>query len=710
MLKSISKKAVAVLLCISIMFTLLSVPVAAEIPFPSMAEIGNTKNGTTDIYSLPGTTGREAVAGTVSKKLDTLKEGTVVKIVGFGIDGDNDKWYEIKYGDGYQKKGFVFSLRVKILGNYIIDPEFEKWLTEQGFPESYKDRLRDMHSLYPKWKFYADHTNLDFNSAVKAQNGGVNNKYIDNDSDISWKLYEKGEYNWETGKWKGYDGDSWIKTTDQVVAYYLDPRNFLDIKNVFMFANESFNAEKEDLNFVKNAVKGTFMDAVLPEYAKKVAEENTSEQEGEQLEEPRTYAHAILDAAKQSGVSSATIVAVIRQEQGTKGTGKLISGTYSSEKYPTELKGYYNFFNIGAYADGTEYPSAADRGLWWARGMKSGATTYGRPWNTREKAIIGGALWYGGNYVSVGQNTIYYKNFNVYKNSKYAVHTHQYATNIEDSVSKGSIMAGAMDFLTEEEIVFHIPVYKNMPDKTVLPTKGTNNNRFLKTLSVEGYQLSSTFDRYTYSYETIVPHKQETVKINAVPEATDAKITGTGEVKLAVGNNDLKIVITSSGGATATYNLTIHREKAPDGEAEMPEINTKYKTDSGFVSNIQPDTSVSDFKTKLGVTKGKAVVMDSLGNEKKDGLISTGDLVHLYDTNEKIRATYTVVIYGDIDGNGKVTSVDLLAGQNHILKKKVRSDIYVKAMDIDGNGKVNSVDLLAGQKHVLKKKQIEQLR
>lgn len=716
MKRSIIKRIIALCMSVAIIFTFASIPAAAEIPYLSIAKVANTRNGTTDIYSLPGTTGHEADAENKnkSKKLDTLKDGTIVQITGAGIDGDGDKWYAINYGDGYTKSGFVYSERVEIVEIYVVDQAFEDWMTEQGFPESYKFGLRNIHLLYPNWKFYADHTGLDFNAAVKAENGGVNNKYVHVNSDSSLKSYEKGAYNWGTGKWVDGEDSNWIRTTDQVIAYYLDPRNFLDITNVFMFANESFNAEKEDLDFVKNAVKGTFMDAVLPEYASKAETEQ------------KTYAEAILEAAQQSGVSTATIVALIRQEQGTDGKGSLISGNYIYKEFDKngalikEVKdfiGYYNFFNIGAYAEPDKgFPTAAYRGLWWAKGAGSGATTYNRPWNTREKAIIGGAVWYGGNYVSVGQNTIYYKNFNVYKNTKYDVYTHQYATNIEDSKGKGSMMAQGMSGIVDGEIIFHIPVYKNMPEKTTLPTKGTNNNRFLKSLSVEGYTLSATFDRYTYSYEAVVPYTASKVKINAISEATDAKITGAGEVELATGNNDIKVVVTSSSGATATYNLTIYREKAPAGEAAMPELNTDYKI-GDYMTNIQPDTSIATFKNNLGVKNGKVVVMDSLGNEKKDvnslgkeNLISTGDFVHLYDANEKIRATYRVVIYGDIDGDGRVRSVDLLVGQRHIVGKVTLANIYVTAMDVDGNGKVNSVDLLIGQKHIVGKTLIEQQR
>lgn len=708
MKREILKKIVSIVICVSVILSLICVP-ASAISFPAFGVVSHSSGA--GVYTQPGyiLNGHDGRLDKTqpSDKVTTLATNTKIKLFATAADGDGDMWYEIGYGNNYQNKGYVICGRVKVIANYVYDQEFEDWLTEQEFPESYKDGLRNLHSLYPNWKFYADHTNLDFNAVVKAQNGGVNNKYIHVDSDISWKIYEKGEYNWETGKWKGYDGDSWIKTTDQVVAYYIDPRNFFDATNIFMFANEAFNAEKEDLSFVQNAVKGTFMDAVLPEHAVATTDDTSSDTTESTPETPRTYAHAILEAAKQSGVSTATIIALIRQEQGTQGGGNCISGVYSTAAYPEELKGYYNFFNIGAYAHSGR--NAIENGLIWAKGGTNNLTTYNRPWNTREKAIIGGAMWYGGNYVSVGQNTIYYKNFNVYTNTSYAVHTHQYATNIEDSVAKGSMMAQGMSGIVDEEIVFHIPIYKNMPEKTTLPVKGTNNNRFLESLSVEGYELSTTFDRYTYSYETIVPYSANKVKVVADASADDAAVTGAGEVELAVGNNEFNITVTSSSGLTATYKLSIHREKAPDGEAAMPELNTEYKI-GDYMTNVQPNTEISTFKTNLGVTNGKAVVMDALGNEKKDGLIATGDTVHLYDTNEKIRATYRVVIYGDIDGNGKITSVDLLSGQKHILKQKTLANIYVTALDIDGNGRVNSVDLLAGQKHVLKIKLIEQQR
>ena len=90
-----------------------------------------------------------------------------------------------------------------------------------------------------------------------------------------------------------------------------------------------------------------------------------------------------MNAASQSGVSPYVLAAMILQEQGNNGTSPLISGNYSG------YEGYYNYFNVEAYQSGSM--SAIQMGLRYA----SQSGTYGRPWNTVEKSIRGGAQSYG---------------------------------------------------------------------------------------------------------------------------------------------------------------------------------------------------------------------------------------------------------------------------------------------------------------------------
>ena len=123
--------------------------------------------------------------------------------------------------------------------------------------------------------------------------------------------------------------------------------------------------------------------------------------------EASPYIDIIMNAASQSGVSPYVLAAMILQEQGNNGTSPLISGNYSG------YEGYYNFFNVEAYQSGSM--PAIEMGLRYA----SQSGSYGRPWNTVEKSIRGGAQNYGDNYVKAGQNTFYLKKFNVQGSNPY---------------------------------------------------------------------------------------------------------------------------------------------------------------------------------------------------------------------------------------------------------------------------------------------------
>ena len=70
---------------------------------------------------------------------------------------------------------------------------------------------------------------------------------------------------------------------------------------------------------------------------------------------------------------------------------------------------------------------------------------------------------------------------------------------------------------------------------------------------------------------------------------------------------------------------------------------------------------------------------------------------------------YQIILYGDVNGDGKINSVDLLVLQRHILEIEKFDGIFLKAGNINKNGKKpSSVDLLLIQRHILNLKIIEQ--
>jgi hypothetical protein len=89
------------------------------------------------------------------------------------------------------------------------------------------------------------------------------------------------------------------------------------------------------------------------------------------------------------------------------------------------------------------------------------------------------------------------------------------------------------------------------------------------------------------------------------------------------------------------------------------------------------------------------------------GLVGTGHLVRIM-SNETIVRTYTVILYGDVTGDGKINAIDLTMIQRHILKKQSIQDIYVIASDVTRDEKINAIDLTMIQRHILKLKNVAQ--
>ena len=84
--------------------------------------------------------------------------------------------------------------------------------------------------------------------------------------------------------------------------------------------------------------------------------------------------------------------------------------------------------------------------------------------------------------------------------------------------------------------------------------------------------------------------------------------------------------------------------------------------------------------------------------------MGTGDTFQLKGEEED----YTVVVYGDVTGEGKISTKDALLIQKIALKKETNvSKEVLEAADVNNNGKVTTKDALAVQKYVLGKGEYE---
>lgn len=80
----------------------------------------------------------------------------------------------------------------------------------------------------------------------------------------------------------------------------------------------------------------------------------------------------------------------------------------------------------------------------------------------------------------------------------------------------------------------------------------------LKSLSVEGYEISPAFDKNTTEYTVEVPYDVTNITVKASENDSKASVSGTGSIDISEGTNKIEIVVTAQNGSIKTYYLTIN--------------------------------------------------------------------------------------------------------------------------------------------------------
>ena len=210
----------------------------------------------------------------------------------------------------------------------IQDEEFETSIN--AFDESYKPYLRYLHTIHPNWTFDALITNLDFETSYLSEKAVCS-------IEISSGLCEQNPYE-VTEK-------GWCIGSESATKFFLDPRNFLSEKYIFMFENLGYT-EKYNEPIVQTVLNNTFMNDLS-------------------VLDNQTYASIFVEAGLGANISPLYLASLARQESGTS-----LSLTTSGEEFEYEgytYSGLYNFFNIGAYSSAT---NPAKAGLVYANGGK----------------------------------------------------------------------------------------------------------------------------------------------------------------------------------------------------------------------------------------------------------------------------------------------------------------------------------------------------
>ena len=549
-----------------------------------------------EILALVYLTDSYEVRSSASEDADTVAtvvSGQTVEIQDVEVDEDYNIWYHVAFYlgensyNGYVEESYLavsdeafLSWQSKYEAPGIALMGLESWSADvDQFPASYQNALYELKRKHPGWTFVKMNTGLDWNTVIANERKNERN-CVYRTSPASWKDTEA-----KTA------GSGWYTATESIIKYYMDPRNFLADPYIFQFEQLTYNASYHTESAVQTILNSSFMSGGIP---------------GEGM----TYAHAFASLGSSTKVSPFHLASRVLQEQGTKGTSALISGTYSG------YEGYYNYFNVGA--------SGANNHAVILNGLKK-AKEYG--WNTRYKSLSGGATVLGSNYILRGQDTLYLEKFNVSKNNTYS---HQYMQNLQapysesQNIRKAYANAGAL----ENTFVFKIPVYNNMPssacakpdttDKITLSKTTVDNLAVGKTEMLEAYVNSSMLDNtselsYTSSDNNV------------------ATIDGTGKIT-AVSPGTATITCAKGGAAPATCKVTVIKA---DPSVSVPTVAPVTYAEGLTLTAV---TLPSGWKWKNETTAIKT------GTVSYEAVYTPSDIVKYNTVTKQISVTVTKAI------------------------------------------------------------------
>ena len=588
----------------------------------------------------------------------------------FEVLGEENGFYKISlqfnsyYYTGYISKGTSSKAYVETKTFKVTDGDINQMLT-LGFPKSYAEKLAKLKVSHPNWQFVPYKVNATWDEVIAGETKYISTNLI-NGSNTSLRNTEDGAY--VNGKWTEFAGGGWYSASKQTVKYFVDPRNFLNDGHVFMFEVLNFDSSVQTTELLQSLLNGTFMSGNAFYYNDKNEKVNIS------------YAQTFRDAGEKNQISSVHLISRVIQEQGSNGSS-LSSGDNS--EYP----GYYNFFNINA--NGKTTSEVIHNGLAYAK--KKG-------WNSPYNAIIGGASLLN-DYIKYGQNTLYLQKFDFAGDTYYST---QYMQNVRAPYSESytAYSAYVKNNSLDIKFTFSVPVFKGtMPDKTSLDIK-YNEDSSLSKLSVTSCNLNPSFTSSAYNYTCYVDKKIDNITVNASPTASTSTVKGTGKFDLNKDVTVLEIIVTSAAGTTSTYKITVNKVDevvlTPDEILAKMQISNK----GGYISGFDLGSDANSFNKLLNSVYPKAVSQIS-----ENKVLYTGMNIKI---TSGITSNYTVVIYGDNNGDGVIDILDLLKIQKHLLGVNKLKNAYLNASDINKDGNVDIIDLLKIQKHILNVSKIEQ--
>ena len=208
----------------------------------------------------------------------------------------------------------------------------------------------------------------------------------------------------------------------------------------------------------------------------------------------------------------------------------------------------------------------------------------------------------------------------------------------------------------------------------------------------------SSISNQLYTGKNITPSVSVTYKGMKLTAGTDYTVAYSNNINAGTAT----VTITGKGAysGTVSRNFVIYKD-IPD---KITSQSVSVNQSSSIISKITVGTKVSDILNKIDQKKYVAVYN---GNTRvsSDTLVATGMKVVISDGNN-IKKQYTIIVTGDVNGDGKINVADMMSVKSHILKKSTLAGNWYSAADANGDSKINVADFMSIKGYILKKNTI----
>lgn len=161
-------------------------------------------------------------------------------------------------------------------------------------------------------------------------------------------------------------------------------------------------------------------------------------------------------------------------------------------------------------------------------------------------------------------------------------------------------------------------------------------------------------------------------------------------------------IVWASGGDPSTYSFINDLSDIDTGDTGGTTITTPinldkyitsagYKIDGNYIYGIEANTSINDLKNKIS---GVDIQINSKGS-----IVGTGSTITL--SKDKTTYTKTIIVIGDVDGDGKIMATDYVAIKNHIMEVTTLHEVNSKAADMNSNNRVDAGDYVAIKNYIM---------